>query len=684
MDEKVKKEEISHLTGVVKAVKSAKTALEAKLAEIGEGNLDQLKDLRADPETGTDFELMLDMLNEKNQTFNLKDKFTRLEEYEYLSKNPYFARIDVSGKTNSKLSDHKIYIGKFGYTAGDTPVITDWRASIASVYYRYRYPQKDVEYNTPNGKEHADLKLKRTFDLHDGKLVKYYNNDIQFDENDIIVGKIEQRTGGVLEDIIETIQQDQMEIIESDPRQVCIVQGCVGSGKSTVAIHKLAHIFFHFGNYIHPERSILVVKNQILIGYLSTLFPKLGIFDINFKTLRDLIIHALFREELGVKIDLDVEENTLSFGLDKIQQLYKHVDSIHKMYKEKLAAIFADPDVESFGGYKYSENLTPYANMDEILDDLKEECDAQAELLKENPKSIRALFYKDNIRSMKKIIRTVNDLKYKLKREILADVLRSHGVNPTEKLNYVQTLVYILIYSKLIGFSKVFQYEYCVIDEGQDFSLLEFAVLGQFVLRGRFGIFGDLNQSLNSDGISQWDQIKEVIPEVKKAQVFSLGTNYRSTKPIIDYANVFISKFTDKYLPVSVNRNGVSPHDEQLASAGEIIDTFNNMVGRDLAELNKSVGVICFDDTLMAETERVLTGLKLGKTPLIKLDKTKRINYLPRGVYYMHANDCKGLEFSKVYVLGLNLAKIKEPAEARKAFVAITRAMNELVVLGIK
>ena len=251
MDKKVFEQEEKNLASTLDKVIKAKDVLENKLEGIGRENLGKLKDLRETPETsGLDFFMFLDQMHQDNLSFNLKDKFHRLEELGYLEKDPYFARIDLEDSTSREVKN--VYIGKFGYTE-KIPVITDWRAKIASVYYRYRYPQKDVKYQTPDGEISSDLNLKRTFEIDKGSIVKYYNNDLQLDESEIIAEKIEQRTGGVLEDIVETIQESQLDIIEADPRNICVVQGCVGSGKSTVAIHKLSHIFFNYPTLISPR-----------------------------------------------------------------------------------------------------------------------------------------------------------------------------------------------------------------------------------------------------------------------------------------------------------------------------------------------------------------------------------------------------------------------------------------------
>ena len=276
MNEEGLKEERNHLKNIINKVKNAREGIVKSLEVISKDNIERLKELRDEGSSAfgsrsNDFDILLDQLHQKNLAFNIKGKYQTLDELEFLISEPYFSRIDLYDPKTKNTSDY--YIGKFSYTERK-PIITDWRSKVASIYYRYRYPQQNVSYETPLGKEIKDLKLKRTYEIQEGSLIKYYNNDLQLDESTIISEKIKKRTGGILEDIIQTIQESQLDIIEADPRQVCIVQGCVGSGKSTVAIHKLAHIFFNFPKIIRPERCLMVTKSQILAGYLSTLFPK--------------------------------------------------------------------------------------------------------------------------------------------------------------------------------------------------------------------------------------------------------------------------------------------------------------------------------------------------------------------------------------------------------------------------
>ena len=677
MDPDVLEKEKSHLQKTIVKLTNARKNLEKSMEVMGAQTLEKLKELREDPQTEPhDLLLFMENLQQKNTTFNFKDKYKRLDELQQSLDEPYFSRIDLKDANNPH--DETWYIGKFGYTE-DVPVIVDWRAKIASIYYRYRYPQKNVVYETPDGTEKRDLTLKRTFEIDKGELIKYYNNDIQLDENEIIVEKIEQRTGGVLEDIVETIQESQLDIIEADPRQICIVQGSVGSGKSTVAIHKLSHIFFNFPELIFPERSILIAKNQILVGYLSTLFPKLGIFDINYKTLRDLVYNVVFREELKLNIDFDRINDIMSVTVEEISTIREKIKNIQIKYENEIQVLFQDPDNETFGGFKYNRDIPVYENFTEVLSDMEEELQMQRDYLKEyGEKSARAWRFKENIKILRRIVNKLKRLRTKLRESDFTELHKSLSLPVNGQMGYKDTLMYLFIYSEVIGFQNIQKYQYCVVDEGQDFSLLEYLILGKLVINGRFCILGDLNQSISDEGIPDWDSISRVIKEARSANTFELDTNYRSTRPIIDFANSILMPYTNDYLPKSINRRGVDPVVKVFSEKDHFVKEFSGELANDVKELNKSIGIICFDENLLEQIDTLITIMGVNGERYIKLDSKKKISYIPKGIYLTNHENCKGLEFSKVYVLGLDPSKISQFNEAKKAFVAVTRAMNEL------
>jgi len=165
---------------------------------------------------------------------------------------------------------------------------------------------------------------------------------------------------------------------------------------------------------------------------------------------------------------------------------------------------------------------------------------------------------------------------------------------------------------------------------------------------------------------------------------FELSTNYRSTRPIIEFARNILAPYTKDFMPESINRKGEQPAAKMVSSADDVVSGFLSDIKEDVKILNKSIGVICYEKSLF---DRITTEMKKiikNKENLVILDSGTRVNYIPKGVYVMDAENSKGLEFSKVYVLGLNPGEIKTFEEARRAFVVTTRAMNELVIYGVR
>lgn len=677
MQKTILEKEKKHLKSTLGILKDYKNQLEKSIKSLGAATVERLEELRDNPETNAmDFFMHLEQLHAKNAAFNLKDRYKRLEELESSLDEPYFARIDLKDKKKSK--EDKIYIGKFGFTENYKPVITDWRSKIASVYYRYRYPQENVSYKTPEGVKTRDLTLKRTFDIEEGQLSKYYNNDIQLDESEIIAEKIEARTGGVLEDIVETIQAAQLDIIEEDPRTPVVVQGCVGSGKSTVAIHKLSHIFFNYPKLIKPERSILIAKKQILVSYLATLFPKLGIFDINYKTLRDLVYNFIFREGLAFQPDFSLPMRKELLDMQTLRKARKILNETEATARSDLEKFFVD-DYASFGGYAYDPDLTPYENYTYVLKEQQEEFKNQKELYKDNPKSSRAWLYKLNSDTLRKIVKDLKKKRSKIKDKELSAALKTLEIDPSKKADYATALAYAYVYSKIIGFKEFRKYHYCVVDEGQDFSPMEYAVMKSFVLHNRFCILGDLNQGYVESGLMDWKSLSEVFNS-SKIKEFSLETNYRSTRPIINYANKILAPFTDKYLPNSINRKGVAPIEKDFKEKSAMYAQLEKDLQSSLKDLKKSIGIISYDPADFEKLKSILADLPIENSRKTLLDSDKKIDYKPKSVYLTGFENCKGLEFAEVYIVGRDPLKNPNFQEAKKSFVGVTRAMDRLTV----
>lgn len=657
-------------------VSKEKEKLSGNFSKIEKQGQELLASIRDQGLSYTDMMDTLRSVQEQYDSLDIQYFSEKMNEYNYLIKNPFFARIDL--KQHGKENIENFYIAKFGFFEEGKPLLIDWRTKLASIYYKNRYPRKDISYEVDGNTFTFDMSLKRTFEFDEGQVIKYFNNDIGVNETEIVVDKIKNRTGGVLEDIIETIQESQIDIIEADPRSVCIVQGCVGSGKSTVAIHKLSHIFFNYPDLIKAQNSILISKSRVLVDYLSTLFPRLGIFDLKYKTVRDLMFKMLTENTPKVKFNLDLNQDISDINLNFYTKLNENILKIKEKAFEEISDLVNSKMSSENEYYRFNANFSIKKQIDEILQDL----DEAVKYLKDDIKELkgndlereRKKVALNRIQNLKKDIKSrEGDLLNKSFKELLIDY------HLPKVLGYRDSLIFLYVFIELYGIKDSELYDYSVIDEAQDLCVLEMAIISRFVLNKRFCIIGDLNQNIHNNPLSSWEEIYPVFAG-SKINTFQLDTNYRSTRNIIEFANNILAPHTDVYLPKSIEKYGPEVLEIETKSEEEKLNKFSELIIKDYEELSKSIGVIFYNYEHMDSYLEKLKTICIDSEKLIFLSDYNKATYAPRVIYATDFKHCKGLEFNKVYLFGFD-ERNRDFEEAKKYFVACTRAMNELIIL---
>lgn len=227
-----------------------------------------------------------------------------LQKYTEAAPKPYFARIDFR---EFRRETEPYYIGKFGLgdiTSGDEMVI-DWRAPIADLYYSGT--EGETYYEAPVGLINGILSLKRKFLIKDGKLTDAFDEGI----NEIILKStaaendgnalideylrinLEESISGKLKDVVATIQREQNEIIRAEKNSPLIVQGSAGSGKTTIALHRLAYLLYKYKNRLLGKDILVIAPNKIFLDYISELLPNLGVDEVNQKTFEEIALEIL-------------------------------------------------------------------------------------------------------------------------------------------------------------------------------------------------------------------------------------------------------------------------------------------------------------------------------------------------------------------------------------------------------
>lgn len=276
---------------------------------------------------------------------------------------PYFARIDF--KEDKQNNIQKIYIGKTGIFNDDYEVVvTDWRAPISSIYYDGQLGK--VKYECPDGIIKGDLSKKRVYTIENSILKDY--QDIDITTNDEFLQEcLNENSEARLKNIISTIQSEQNKIIRAKMSNPLIVQGVAGSGKTTVALHRIAYLVYTYEKEFNPDEFLIIAPNKFFLDYISNVLPDLGV---------DYVRQQTFEEFMLENIDANFEINPINVELSNIVNQNGKTDLIKKSANFKSSLRFKeliDEFIDKFlksnlpkGDFKISDIVV--FNHDEVID----------------------------------------------------------------------------------------------------------------------------------------------------------------------------------------------------------------------------------------------------------------------------------------------------------------------------
>jgi DNA helicase-2/ATP-dependent DNA helicase PcrA len=270
-----------------------------------------------------------------------------LESYKEAAEQPYFARIDFREYRKEKES---FYIGKFGLGDSKTgdEVVIDWRAPIADLYYSGT--QGEAYYKAPVGVINGDLHLKRKFLVKENQLIDAFDEGI----NEIILNNageegsalideflrinLEESVSSKLKEVVATIQKEQNDIIRADKNGALIVQGSAGSGKTTVALHRLAYLLYKYKDKLGGEDILVIAPNKLFLDYISEVLPNLGVDKVKQKTFEELCL-----EILAIKGKVFTKDKKLAEVLEsKNEEKIKYVTGSSRIKGTMTYKLFMD------------------------------------------------------------------------------------------------------------------------------------------------------------------------------------------------------------------------------------------------------------------------------------------------------------------------------------------------------
>lgn len=209
---------------------------------------------------------------------------------------PYFARIDF--QEDGDLDEKEIYIGKCSVFKDNAELqVVDWRTPIASLYYDGRLG--NVSYESPTGEIEGNLSRKRVYDIEKGELKSFSDVDITTSD-ELLKPYLSASADNRLKNIISTIQTEQNKIIRAKLNKPIIVQGVAGSGKTTVALHRIAYLAYAYEKELKPQDFLIIAPNKFFLDYISAILPDLGVDDVMQLTFEDFAKEIIGK---GIKIE---------------------------------------------------------------------------------------------------------------------------------------------------------------------------------------------------------------------------------------------------------------------------------------------------------------------------------------------------------------------------------------------
>ena len=260
----------------------------------------------------------------------------KLHDIKNIRGKPYFARLDFKEDGESK--KEKLYIGKISVidSKENLPIIVDWRAPISNLYYDGRIGKSS--YESPTGIKSGEISLKRQFFIEDGVLEKYTDIDLKTND-ELLQVAISEKADDRLKNIVATIQAKQNEVIRADINKPLIVQGVAGSGKTTIALHRIAYLIYRYEKDFDPENFMIIAPTKFFLNYISNVLPDLGVENVKQYTFEDFAY-----EILGKRLKIsDSNEKLVTIVNKEFDDINKgNVDIIIKESKFKSSIKFKE------------------------------------------------------------------------------------------------------------------------------------------------------------------------------------------------------------------------------------------------------------------------------------------------------------------------------------------------------
>ena len=591
----------------------------------------------------------------------LDNKTSKFRKLTKVRNNPYFGSFIFN--------DEKIYVGITSVKHDLDYLVCDWRAPISSMFYDFGVGK--AFYKTPDGEEKGEITQKRQYTIEDAKLKHVFDTNLNIDD-DMLQDVLASNSSDKMKNIVNTIQQEQNQVIRNNTNSNIVVQGIAGSGKTSVALHRIAFLLYKL-DYLTSGNVLIFSPNNVFTEYISNVLPDLG-EDNTMQTTFHQFARAFIPEYEGVEpYSTFVERYYKGKKQDNDLITFKLSDKM-KTLIENFVTVYAKA-AEFTEDFNYKQKYIMKSELNQLLHDRYEDrplfdrFDLIAEKvnntyfkgMEKDFLGIRNRLFK--LTNIKRDYKAVYKALYK---SILFQ--RTYGKDfdlkdtlerlSTDTMPYEDSTPFIYMKCLLEGYPYQVAMRQVVIDEAQDYTYLQYFMIRKIFKNANFTILGDVNQTVNP--FYKYDNLNK-LTKLFDAEYIELTKTYRSSPEIIEYANGILG----------LNHVSAIRRTMHLPVLKHDIKDLQH-IGKDIKYLKDKYRSVAIITKSIDEAKLIYNSFK---------DKYKKISIIDNNTkkYFTElvvtpAYSAKGLEFDACIIIN-NFDKDKY-----LFYVAVTRAQHELII----
>lgn len=605
-----------------------------------------------------------------------EEKAKLMHRFMKMQDSPFFGRVDFIFDGEDEAETFYIGIGNFAEKTGSVPLIYDWRAPVSGLFYDF--DKGPASYQAPAGLIEGEIASKWQYKIRNGKMVYGFESDMMIDD-EILKQELGSNSDVQLKNIVRTIQKEQNAIIRNTKDKILVIQGVAGSGKTSIALHRIAYLLYHDRKNLKSSNILILSPNSVFADYISHILPELGeeniqemSFDIfAYKELKGTVVDC---EDRFHQIEQRMEQkDSEAERRNKEKQSQYFIGLVEGFLVELEDRLMDIRDIE-FKGMRKTEqeiielfyykfqHLPILARMEAVMEYFIDEYETlyQKDVTEEEKELLTEQFMKMYV---------TRDL-YEIYNWLMEEggYLTLLGV-PYERRVLAYEDVYPMLYLKhrLDGTKARSNIKHLVIDEMQDYSYLQYVILeGMFSCK--MTILGDKSQTIDRES----QDVMRFLPKIfgKNIRKIVMNKSYRNTVEIAHYAEKIVGDTNMELF----ERHGKEVEEASCISMDEAVEKVCSRVNLG-DEGFETAAVIT-----MTEWEAKVLYRKFQEAGMevsyIDRDSTSFKKGLTVTTFYM----AKGLEFDQVF----GVSKMWNTGFAGQAkYICATRALHELYMYEI-